>query len=336
MNQHWLAIGFCISAAFAALMGFAIQRGATCTVAAVDEIITKRRATRLAAIIEASVWVVAGLLIARALGFAWFMPDGYAVGTATLAGGALLGFGAYVNRACVFGAIARLGSGEWAYAVTPVGFFVGCATVGLFPIARPDPALHMSLILQAPSLIAALAVAFVVIRSACTLIVAGRLRAQRGTSGETSVWSPHTATTVIGIAFVVILLISGAWAYTDVLAELAHGMASSLPARIGLLVALLAGAIIGGVSAGRWRNTRVSLGAIARCFTGGLLMGWGSLLIPGSNDGLILVGMPLLLPHAWVAFATMCVVIAASMIVVRALVSSAHAQANVANSSAAK
>ena len=85
MNQHWLAIGFCISAAFAALMGFAIQRGATCTVAAVDEIITKRRATRLAAIIEASVWVVAGLLIARALGAASFMPDGYAVGTATLA-----------------------------------------------------------------------------------------------------------------------------------------------------------------------------------------------------------------------------------------------------------
>lgn len=336
MNQHWLATGFCISATFAALMGFAIQRGATCTVAAVDEVITRRRATRLAAIVEASVWVVAGLLIARALGFAWFMPDGYGIGTATLAGGALLGFGAYVNRACVFGAIARLGSGEWAYAVTPVGFFVGCATVWLFPIARPEPALHVSPILQAPVWIAALAVAFVVIRPACTLLVARRLRAQHGTSGETTAWSPHAATTVIGIAFVVILLISGAWAYTDVLADLAHGMASSLPARIGLLVALLVGAIIGGVSAGRWRNTRVSLSAIARCFTGGLLMGWGSLLIPGSNDGLILVGMPLLLPHAWVAFATMCVVIAASMIVVRVLRSSANAPANVANSSAAK
>ena len=39
-------------------------------------------------------------------------------------------------------------------------------------------------------------------------------------------------------------------------------------------------------------------------------MGWGSLLIPGGNDGLILVGMPLLWPYAWVAFATMCVSIA--------------------------
>ena len=314
MNQHWLAIGFCISAAFAALMGFAIQRGATGTVAAVDEIITRWRATRLVAIIEASVWVVAGLLIAHALGLVWSMPEGYAIGAATLAGGALLGLGAYVNRACVFGSIARLGSGEWAYAVTPVGFFVGCVTVGFFPIARPDPALHMSPILQAPIGIAALAIAFVIFRPLGAWIVARQSRAQRGASSDRYAWSPHAATTVIGIAFVVILLISGAWAYTDVLAELALGMATSVPARIGLLIALLAGAIVGGVSAGRWRNTRVSVGALARCFAGGVLMGWGSLLIPGSNDGLILVGMPLLLPHAWVAFATMCVVIAASML----------------------
>ena len=48
-------------------------------------------------------------------------------------------------------------------------------------------------------------------------------------------------------------------------------------------------------------------------------MGWGSLLIPGSNDGLILVGMPLLWPYAWVAFATMCASIAAAMLVVKAV-----------------
>ena len=42
-------------------------------------------------------------------------------------------------------------------------------------------------------------------------------------------------------------------------------------------------------------------------------MGWGSLLIPGGNDGLILVGMPLLWPYAWVAFATMCVTIGVAL-----------------------
>ena len=46
-----------------------------------------------------------------------------------------------------------------------------------------------------------------------------------------------------------------------------------------------------------------------RCFLGGMLMGWGSLLIPGSNDGLILVGLPLLWTYAWVAVLVMCVTI---------------------------
>ena len=36
-------------------------------------------------------------------------------------------------------------------------------------------------------------------------------------------------------------------------------------------------------------------------------------LIPGSNDGLILVGMPLLWPYAWLAIATMCLAIWAAM-----------------------
>ena len=40
------------------------------------------------------------------------MPAGYPLNRWTVVGGAMLGLGAYVNRACVFGAIARLGSGE--------------------------------------------------------------------------------------------------------------------------------------------------------------------------------------------------------------------------------
>jgi toxin CptA len=42
-------------------------------------------------------------------------------------------------------------------------------------------------------------------------------------------------------------------------------------------------------------------------------MAWGSLLIPGSNDGLILIGIPLLRPYAWIAFIAMFAAIAAAM-----------------------
>jgi uncharacterized membrane protein YedE/YeeE len=315
-------LAFAVSAICAGLMGFAIQRGATCTVAAVDEWVTRRRATRLLSMLEASLWVIAGLLLARAFGFSHTMPAAYPLGALTVLGGALLGLGAYVNRACVFGAIARLGSGEWAYVFTPVGFYAGCLTVErLFPMAAPSASAHASRLLNGPMWLAAVAATFIALRIGKPVFV------ERGASlphhlralVTRRVWSPHAATCVIGVTFVVILLLSGAWAYTDVLAELARGMASSLPARIGLLLALFAGAIIGGITAGRYRNTRVTMGQVVRCFMGGTLMGWGSLVIPGSNDGLILIGLPLLRPYAWVAFGTMCVVIASAILVSRRL-----------------
>ena len=40
-------------------------------------------------------------------------------------------------------------------------------------------------------------------------------------------------------------------------------------------------------------------------------MGWGSSAIPGSNDGLILIGLPLLHAHAWLALAVMVSTLAA-------------------------
>ena len=225
MSHGWFTLAFCVSAFCAGVMGFAIQRGATCTVAAVDELVTRQRATRLVSIVEASAWVVAGLLFARALGVSWTMPAGYPVGIATMLGGALLGFGAYVNRACVFGAIARLGSGEWAYVATPVGFYVGC------------------------------------LRSRCRIAARALRWRDRGRRHDRAI--PRHA----------------------------RHRGRSAPLRC------------------RWTAD-----------------GLGSLLIPGSNDGLILVGMPLLLPHAWVAFLTMCVVIAAA-ILVRALLASAAVHA---------
>ena len=53
----------------------------------------------------------------------------------------------------------------------------------------------------------------------------------------------------------------------------------------------------------------------ATCFAGGALMGMGSLLIPGGNDNLILIGLPFLQLYAWVAIAAMAVVIAACLLI---------------------
>jgi len=316
------SVAFAVAFACAALMGFAIQRGATCTVAAVDEVLTKRRATRLVALVEASVWVAGGLLVAQALGVLPRMPPGFAIGGWTVAGGVLLGLGAFVDRACVFGAIARLGSGEWAYLLTPVGYGIGCATLGaVFAPARPMALTETSPVLQAPPWLAYAFVAFVLFRLLKPLLAGdgGPVTARLRHALRARLWTPHAATSVIGVTFLVMLLVVGAWAYTDLLADLARGMAHSVVARTLLLLALLGGAAWGGWSAGRWRATRPTVTQAVRCLGGGALMGWGTLLIPGSNDGLILIGMPLLWPYAWVAFATMCVAIAAAQLGTRFL-----------------
>ena len=314
----WLVAILCVG-----VMGFAIQRGATCTVAAVDEVLTKRRAQRLVALLEASLWVAGGLALAQLANLAGSMPSGYEVSAWTVIGGALLGLGAWVNRACVFGAVARLGSGEWAYAATPVGFYAGCLSVMLL-FSRPvaGKLAEGSPLLQASALFALLFVAFVLWRLRPGLHA---LRSPDRVNGlRQKVWAPHAATVVIGVSFVITLLLAGRWAYTDVLADLAQAMdletaagaVSLLP--VLLLLALYAGALIGGLTAGRWQSTRVSAMQLLRCFAGGVVMGWGSLLIPGSNDGLILIGIPLLRPYAWIAFVSMFAAIALAMQISRA------------------
>jgi Sulphur transport len=300
---------------FAALcvgtMGFAIQRGATCTVAAVDELVSKHSARRLAAFLEASVWVAGILAVAQVSGLLVEPPAGYAVTRWTFAGGALLGLGAYVNRACVFGAIARLGSGQWAYAFTPLGYYLGCLSVEAAFGSPAQPRLDEApLVLRHSIWVAPLFLTFVawrVLRALCAKRDrASGCAAQRLREGlMLRIWSPHAATTVIAITFALMLLVGGVWAYTDVLAQWAQGMAGNVLRGGVFLLALLLGAMLGGVSTGRWQPTPPSAADVLRCLTGGALMAWGSLLIPGSNDGLILVGMPMLWPYAWAAFATM-------------------------------
>jgi len=319
------SLAFVIALLCAGTMGFAIQRGATCTVAAVDEVVSKRRWNRLGALVEASVWVAGGLAIAEAFHLLGNMPAGYPVSYLTVLGGVLLGLGAYINRACVFGAIARFGSGEWAYLATPFGIYVGCliVTQGFSPPA------HAKLPYGSPVLAAAVWVAWpfvaflswrllrpllAVSKEASTEALPVRLR--RGLA--TRVWTPHTATTVIGVTFLVMFLLVGAWDYTGALAELARGMSHSLVAKMLLLLALFLGAVLGGYTAGRFRSTRVSSTQVLKCFTGGVLMGWGGLLVPGQNDGLILIGMPLLWPYAWLTFLLMCASIGAALAIEKA------------------
>ena len=302
MTVALASLTFLVAAICAGLMGYAIQRGATCTVAAIGEIAEQSSARRLIALAEAALWVAGCLLIARWIGFIPTLPGGFAVTGWTVAGGALLGVGAYINRACVFGAIARLGSGDWSYVLTPIGFFAGAASMMLtFGTIMPIPVRTETLLPDWVAIVFALYAVWRIIG------ILRRIRSERRVAKH--VWAPHEATLIIGITFVIMLLSVGAWAYTDLLSRLAMGMSDNADWRAILFVALLGGATLGGWTAGRLSSRRPTLSGMARCFTGGLLMGWGSALIPGGNDGLILIGMPLFQMHAWVAIFSMCATI---------------------------
>ncbi len=307
-----LSFSFLIAAICAAIMGYAIQRGATCMVAAVDEVLTKRSAWRFLGLAEAAVWVAGGVLLWRVLGGQETLPIGYPMTLGTVAGGMLLGLGAFVTRACVFGAIARFGSGEWVFVLTPLGFYLGCLTI--WPLIGSFPAMHVaSPLFDAGWLLLPFA-AFVVWRS-IEAIRAGRARMLAA-----HVWTPHRATAVIGIVFAISLIAIGPWAYTYALLALAQGRTDGVIVKLVLLFMLFAGALVGGWTAGRLELRAPTLETAIRCLGGGVLMGWGSLLIPGGNDELLLVGIPLLQAYAWVAVASMAVAIALGLAVERRFV----------------
>jgi Sulphur transport len=299
--------GFAIALICVLIMGYAIQRGATCTVAAVSQLMQDGKWGRFAGLTEAALWVAGGLLVARALGLLPELPPGLAVTGWTVVGGVLLGAGAWLNKACVFGTVAKIGSRDWVYLATPAGFVAGAAAVPLLRHPGSQSAADgVSPLLSLPELAL---IAFAIFATWRIIRVLG---SNRGTLAA-RIWAPHEATVVIGITFVILFVAAGAWAYTDLLAEVAAGMPGDLATRLVLFAALLGGSIVAGSMAGSADAARFSVTSLGRTFGGGAAMGAGSILIPGSNDGLILVGMPLLYPYAWIAIATMCLTIAAAI-----------------------
>ena len=285
----------------AAGMGYAIQQGGTCMVAAVDQLVRQGSAKKLLALAECSLWTSALGLAVAAAGFAFLASPAYPLGPATVAGGLLLGAGAWLNGACVFGSIARIGGRDWHYLLTPPGFFIGSLVhywlLGGF--AKPlEGTLPFD---QVP--------VFAVMLAAS--IAASALIWHRSGRALASLWNYRHATIAIGLAFVVLAVIAKHWTYTEALGRISHGQGIPNWTDLILFAALLGGAVVGGW--GRASPAGLKLRRANLCLSGGALMGFGGSLVPGGNDNLILVGLPGLQPHAWVAIGAMALAIAAGL-----------------------
>jgi uncharacterized membrane protein YedE/YeeE len=286
----------------AAGMGFAIQHGGTCMVSAVDQLVRQGASRKLAALAECSLWTSALGLVAAAAGLAFVASPAYPLGAGTIVGGLLLGVGAWLNGACVFGSIAKIGASDWHYLLTPPGYFLG--SLLHYRLAGNFPAAEM----QAPSF----GLAPLLGGLAFVSLLASLLFWHRSGRSLAALWNYRNATIAIGFYFVALTVIAGPWTYTEVLGRASHGNGMPSWHELALFAALLGGAIIGG-------RRLASPGPIALrrgmlCLGGGALMGLGGSFVPGGNDNLILVGLPGLQPHAWAAIAVMALAIAAGLL----------------------
>lgn len=311
-----------VSAALAAtvvlvfLIGVAIQRGNTCTVVAIDDVVHRRSWGRVEATVFIWFVVAGGLTLIKMATGRNPVPELVPVTTWSVAGGLLLGLGAVINGACTTGTVARIGSGEFAYGLTIVGFFAGCLVApyvfGRVATGHPTTTPSISA-LDFPAI--ALTGMAVVLALTARRLIAGPHESFR--DFLRSAWDPRTATLIIAVLFVAAVQISGAWAYTDVLGDLSRGRYEHILERVVLFVALLAGAI----AAGRSLTGPKLIGPLApraiRCTVGGVIMGIGFSVAPGAFDGATLLGQPLLLAYAWISMVASYVTILLGVLYLR-------------------
>ncbi|MDT0618616.1 YeeE/YedE thiosulfate transporter family protein [Salinisphaera sp. P385] len=294
-------------ALLAFVMGVAIQRGTTCAVLAVEELLRHRRADRFLGFFECGLWAALSLSVLGAQPASALFESPL---LSLLGGACLFGLGATLNGACAFGTIARLGNGRLEYLLTAATAWMVIAAISSLGWSRvPDPNALSNGVMAA-----ALAVGLLV----SVMLVRWRVRRRRLRSFVTL----GALMAIIGVAGAMLAVIHQPWPWMNTLAALPDvGMASA----VGLL-ALIFGAMASGVVGGQFRVSAPSATAIVRRIGGGALMGAGTALVPGGNDALILYGIPQGDARALGAYLVMLSTIAAALIITGGLPSAWRAR----------
>jgi uncharacterized protein len=286
--------------------GYAVQRGSICAVAAIDAMVSERRLERFLAFLLCAAVALAVMTGAGIAGIEMLARYG---GTNALLvpalGGALFGAGAWVNGACAFGTVARLGGGDLARVGTLAGLFGGFALIAILGgggphLDRVSPLVGMPAVPVFAGALVAIAV------------LVWTVHRQKLTAEKRNQWSPLAAMTVIGLVNGVLLVAAREWPYTNLLMDLARLEGMALAWRGVMAAIFVTGAVAAAVVAGKFRLDIANASSWAHCVAGGLLMGIGATLVPGGNDTMLLVGLPLLLPNLVVAYGAM----AAAMLVI--------------------
>ncbi len=259
--------------ALAFILGLAIQRGTTCAVLAIEELIEHRRADRFLGFFECGMWAALMLfLLGRPADGGTYWSFGWSL----FVGAALFGAGAAINGACAFGTIGRLGNGRFEYTLTIAAAWVamqGVSALGWAPASGDAPA-------SEDRMTGLSALALVI----CVMAIRWCVRRRK----LRSFLKIAVTMAVIGAVGAALGALHRPWPWMNsVMAAPELSIATFCS-----LFFLVSGAVIGGILGGQFRIRKPSSAEVMKRLGGGAMMGAGVLLVPGGNDALILYGVP--------------------------------------------
>lgn len=306
-----LSLGLAGLAAIAAVvMGYALNQGSTCAVLAARQVLEERRPTLLLGFAVAA--ATAGLVW---LPLAWtgiteLTPD-RAAGPGLIAGAALLGAGAVLNRACLLGSISRIGDGRFSYLGLPVGLFFGFIVADMAG-AEPSP-VRPNMLGHVSEVSALVLVGFGVL-----LWLGWAIMRALGDRKEAHRWSTRSAMVVLGVAGATLFAAAPGWTLADAVRLAAPQGPMTLMAAgtlgLGMFTLLCLGAVVSGLRRRSFVPRRPHPAALLRSVSGGAVMAVGASLVPGGNDTLLLAALPGATIGGAVAYGTMTLVVFALLL----------------------
>ncbi|MEO9468245.1 YeeE/YedE thiosulfate transporter family protein [Parasphingorhabdus sp.] len=286
------------------ILGFALGRAATCTVAATERWIIQGKTDWLFGLLVVASW--AGLVLFMLV--AYFgrahIPLDIEISGQLFFGAALMGLGAMVNRGCFVGTVGYIGTGKFSYVLSFVGLGIALwlarsdvldlfGPVEFLPRTSVDESIAKQITLICFSVIAL---------ASLWLIFVKRKMA-------------YLALVAIGISAATIYGTRPEWAYAALLNSFIQGQGLSVGKTIELaVVALFAGAIFSSWLKDRFKPQLGSWKFALANLTGGFLMGIGASAVPGGNDVLLMWTIPGLTLYGVVAYLTMIAAIALTML----------------------
>lgn len=286
---------------FAFVLGFALNRASTCTVAATTRWVTTGKFDWLLGILIAVCWSAVTLFILRELFPGQIVnPLVAPINPTLLMASILMGIGAYLNGGCFIGSIGRISSGNLSYLMTFAGLafsrLLGNQGILLetFSQERSPNSLGMEPLVYWS---AAFLFSAVFIYS-CVRIFRKRQQA-------------IIALCVMGVFAALTFVSNPDWSYEAWIGRVVSGQGLSDSYEIEFTVlALFVGAFMSSALNGKFALKTPSLLVMVTCFFGGSLMGLGALFVPGGNDTLLLWTIPNFAIHGFVAYTTMVATVA--------------------------